>query len=137
MQNQLIKSLPRLKSWNIGARQLSFSVIQQRAFSLTISSKEKSEQKTPSGPNSTKTQEDENLEFIIEQAYIKKKVEQAAISSQVKVALEKAKAKQRRKAHFVVLFGLFAAVAITLFVYFIHQQRSYGVQTETTKDRKF
>ena len=107
---------------------------QSREFTVDMCNREKSEKQN----EQAKSQEDENLEFIIEQAYIKKKVEQAALSSQVKIALEKAKAKQRRKAHLVVAFGLFSAVAITLFVFYIHQTRSHsGVLTETTKDRKF
>ncbi|KAF0973250.1 hypothetical protein FDP41_008457 [Naegleria fowleri] len=88
-------------------------------------------------PGTTKSQEDQDLEFIIEQAYIKKKVEQAAMGERVKGVLEQAKAKQRRKAHFIVSFGLVAAVAIILFVIAVHQRKNSGVQTEITRDRKF
>ncbi|KAG2374339.1 hypothetical protein C9374_010909 [Naegleria lovaniensis] len=95
-----------------------------------------SQQQQPSAA-SAKSKEDQDLEFIIEQAYIKKKVEQAAMGERVKGVLEQAKAKQRRKAHFIVSFGLIAAVAIILFVIAVHQRKNSGVQTETTRDRKF
>ena len=113
------------------------SIISTRSFSTSCPQLQNDKQQTPKQPTEQKSKEDEDLEFIIEQAYMKKKVEQAAENEKLKRVLGAAKAKQKRKAYFVVGFGLVAAVLIILFVISVHQRDTTGVQSETTKDRKF
>jgi len=112
------------------------SIISTRSFSSSCLLQNEKQQ-APKQPSEEKSKEDEDLEFIIEQAYMKKKVEQAAENEKLKRVLGAAKAKQKRKAYFVVGFGLVAAVLIILFVISVHQRDTSGVQSETTKDRKF
>ncbi|KAL9648710.1 hypothetical protein ABK040_003648 [Willaertia magna] len=82
--------------------------------------------------------EDEELEYIIEEAYIRKKLEALEENERLRLVVGSTKARQKKRAYLLVGFGLLSSLVITIFVLAIHNQRNpNSVQTESSRDRPF